>query len=66
MQACLSVSWLEISRLITDFFFLVGHIVYKLTISELTYLYPGMYHTQAWLSFIWSEISGRNSDGRIV
>ena len=52
MQACLSLTWSEISRLISFSFFAFfgrggggGHIVYKLlsSCSELTYLYPGMY-----------------------
>lgn len=43
VQACLSLTWSEISRLISDFF--VGHIVYepRSSCSELTYLYPGIY-----------------------
>ena len=54
MQACLSLTWSEISRLISFSFVCLfwegrgkggGHIVYKLlsSCSELTYLYPGMY-----------------------
>ena len=48
VKDCLSLTWSEISRLIS--FFLLGgggHIGYKLlsSCSELTYLYPGMYLT---------------------
>ena len=49
VQACSSLTWSEISRLISDF--LVGHIVYILlsSCSELTYLtyliYTGLFES---------------------
>ena len=60
VQACLSLTWSEISRLISDF--LVGHIVFIYCLVHVSNSHTSrILSTQACLSLIWSEISRLNS-----